>query len=80
MQVTEQRPDSGVFRESEPHTTGNSGTHKSRWWIWLIVAAAIVIVVVLWQRGGTTPAANAGGNAASRPVMVTTAEPCDPTL
>src|SRR5271157_5990382 len=73
MQVTEQRPDSGVFRESEPHTTGNSGTHKSRWWIWLIVAAAIVIVVVLWQRGGTTPAANAGGNAASRPVMVTTA-------
>jgi multidrug efflux system membrane fusion protein len=72
MQVTEQRPDLGVSRESEPPTTDNPSTRKRRWWIWLIVAVVIVGGVVLWQRGGA-PAAKAGGDAASRPVMVTTA-------
>jgi len=70
--VTEQRPDATDSREPEQHPTENSSTHKSRWWIWLIVAVVIVIVVVLWQRGGGAPA-KAGGDAASRPVMVTTA-------
>ena len=73
VQVTEQRPDSDISRESERPTIQNSTNHKSRWWIWLIAAAAIVGVVVLWQRGGATPDAKAGGDAASRPVMVTTA-------
>ena len=71
--MTEQRPDSTVATETEPRPTGNSSTHKSRWWIWLIAAAAIVGVVVLWQRGRATPDAKAGGDAASRPVMVSTA-------
>jgi len=71
--VTEQRPDSGVSRESEQPTTQNSTNHKSRWWIWLIAAAAVVVAVVLRQRSGSDSAAKAGGDAASRPVMVTTA-------
>ncbi len=71
--MTEQRPDSGVSRESEQPTTQNSTNHKSRWWIWLIAAAAVVVAVVLWQRSGSDSAAKAGGDAASRPVMVTTA-------
>jgi multidrug efflux system membrane fusion protein len=73
VQVTEQRPDSGVSRESEQPTTQNSTNHKSRWWIWLIAAAAVVVAVVLRQRSGSDSAAKAGGDAASRPVMVTTA-------
>ena len=71
--MTEQRPDSGVTRESEQLITENPTTPKSRWWIWLIVGAAIVAGGWWWQRGGSDPAAKAGGDAASRPVMVTTA-------
>ncbi len=70
--MTEQVSDEVVSRESEQHPTENSSTHKSRWWIWLIVAVVIVVIVVLWQRSGA-PEAKAGGDAASRPVMVTTA-------
>ena len=73
MQVTEQRPDAAVARESEPQITENSKTHKSRWWIWLIAAVVIVGGGWWWQRGGAGPAAKAGGDAASRPVLVTTA-------
>ena len=73
MQVTEQGPDAGVYRKSEQSATENPSTAKSRWWIWLIVAVVIVGGVVLWQRGGASPDAKAGGDAASRPVMVTTA-------
>jgi len=69
--VTEQQADSGVSRESEQHTTENLTTHKSRWWIWLIVAVVIVVIVVVWQRSGT-PDAKAGGDAAARPVLVST--------
>src|SRR5208337_319926 len=68
----EQGSETGVSRESGQQITESSGTHKSRWWIWLIAAIAIVGVVVLWQRGAATPAAKAGGDAASRPVMVST--------
>ena len=70
--MTEQVSDAVVSRESEHHPTENSSTHNSRWWIWLIVAVVIVVIVVLWQRSGA-PEAKAGGDAASRPVMVTTA-------
>ena len=70
--MTEQVPDADVSKKSERDTTENSSTHKSRWWIWLIVAVVIVVIVVLWQRSGA-PDAKAGGDAASRPVMVTTA-------
>jgi multidrug efflux system membrane fusion protein len=73
VQVTEQRPDSGVSRESEQPIIESSTTHKSRWWIWLIVAVVIVVIVVLWQRGRSAPEAKAGGDASSRPVMVSTA-------
>ncbi len=71
--MTEQGPDSAVSKKSEHYATENSSTHKSRWWIWLIVAVVIVGGVALWQRGGATSDAKAGGDAASRPVMVTTA-------
>jgi len=53
--------------------TENSTTRKSRWWIWLIAAVAIVVIVVLWKRGGADAATKAGADAASRPVMVSTA-------
>jgi multidrug efflux system membrane fusion protein len=71
--VTEQAPNAIISQKHEQHPTGNSTAPKSRWWIWLIVAAAIVVIVVLWQRGGNTSDAKAGGDAASRPVTVTTA-------
>ncbi len=71
--MTEQVTDAAVSKKSERDTTENSSTHKSRWWIWLIVAVVIVGGVALWQRGGATPEAKAGGDAASRPVMVSTA-------
>ncbi|MGO9404267.1 MAG: efflux RND transporter periplasmic adaptor subunit [Terriglobales bacterium] len=70
--MTEQRSETAVSRESEQQITENSTTHKSRWWIWLIVAAAVVGLVA-WRRGGSDSAAKAGGNAAIRPVMVSTA-------
>jgi multidrug efflux system membrane fusion protein len=73
VQVTEQAPDLAVSRKSEDHSTENSTTPKSRWWIWLIVAVVIVVIVVLWRRSAATSEAKAGGDAASRPVMVTTA-------
>jgi len=73
VQVTEQGPDAAVFGKSEPRTNENLSTHKSRWWIWLIAAAAIVVIVVLWKRGGADAATKAGVDAASRPVMVSTA-------
>ncbi len=71
--MTEQGPDAAVFGKSEPRTNENLSTHKSRWWIWLIAAAAIVVIVVLWKRGGADAATKAGVDAASRPVMVSTA-------
>jgi len=71
--VTEQRPDSGVSRESEHHTTENSTTRKSRWWIWLIVVVVILVIVAIWERRGGSSDAKASGDASSRPVMVTTA-------
>jgi len=73
VQVTEQRPDAAVSRESEQQIHENSTTHRSRWWIWLIGAAAIVGGGWWWQRSGSDGAAKAGADAASRPVMVTTA-------
>ena len=71
--MTEQAPDAIISQKREQYPTGNSTASKSRWWIWLIVAVAIVAIVVLWQRGGAAPDAKAGGDAASRPVTVTTA-------
>jgi len=73
VQVTEQAPDAVASKESEQYPPENSTIHKSRWWIWLIAAVVIVGGVVLWQRRGATPEAKAGGDPASRPVMVTTA-------
>jgi multidrug efflux system membrane fusion protein len=72
VQVTEQRLETAVPRESEQQITENSSTQKSRWWIWLIAAVAIVVIVVLWRRGGADAATKAGADAASRPVMVST--------
>jgi multidrug efflux system membrane fusion protein len=71
--VTEQVSDGVVSKESEHDPTENVTPAKSRWWIWLIVAVVIVGGVVLWQRSGAAPEAKAGGDAASRPVIVTTA-------
>ena len=71
--MTEQVSDGVVSKESEHDPTENVTPAKSRWWIWLIVAVVIVGGVVLWQRSGAAPEAKAGGDAASRPVIVTTA-------
>jgi multidrug efflux system membrane fusion protein len=81
--VTEQQPDLIDSRKSAPHATGssthenstreNASTRKSRWWIWLIVAVVILAVVAIWERRGGSSDAKASGDAASRPVLVSTA-------
>jgi len=70
--VTEQRPDSTDSKTSEQHTTAST-TRKGRWWIWLVVAVLILAGIAWWERRGADPAAKAGGDAASRPVIVSTA-------
>jgi multidrug efflux system membrane fusion protein len=71
--VTEQQAVLTEPRKSEQHTTENSTTSKSRWWIWLIVAVVLLGGVAIWERRGTNSEAKAGGDPASRPVMVSTA-------
>jgi len=73
VQVTEQQPDSTDPKKTEQHATDDSTTRKSRWWVWLIVAVLILGGIAWWERRGPDPAAKAGGDATSRPVMVTTA-------
>ena len=71
--MTEQGPGSAIPKKSEQYPTENSTTPKSRWWIWLIVVVVILVIVAIWERRGGSSDAKAGGDAASRPVMVTTA-------
>jgi len=71
--VTEQQASSTDSQKPEHHTTEKSTTHKSRWWIWLIVAVVILGGVALWQRRGASPEAKTSGDAASRPVLISTA-------
>jgi multidrug efflux system membrane fusion protein len=71
--VTEQEPDSTISNKSEHYPTESPTTHKSRWWIWLIVVVVILVIVAIWERRGGSSDAKAGVDAASRPVMVTTA-------
>ena len=73
MQVTEQQVNSADSRDPAQYTTENASTHKSRWWIWLLVAVFIVGGLAWWQLRGATPAAKAGGDAAARPVLISTA-------
>ena len=51
----------------------NSPKSKSRWWIWLIVVVVILVIVAIWERRGADTQAKAGGDPASRPVLVSTA-------
>ena len=71
--MTEQGPGSAIPKKSEHYPTESSTTPKSRWWIWLIVVVVILVIVAIWERRGGSSDAKAGGDAASRPVMVTTA-------
>jgi len=71
--VTEQQANAMDSRNPEPYATENASTHKSRWWIWLIVVVVIVGGVAWWQLRGATPAAKTGGDAASRPVLISAA-------
>jgi multidrug efflux system membrane fusion protein len=72
--VKEQGSNVVVSEKPEAYTPENSTTHKSHWWIWLLVAVLLIIGgIVWWHRSAATPDAKAGGDAASRPVMVTTA-------
>jgi multidrug efflux system membrane fusion protein len=73
VQVTEQQANSTDSGNPGHYTTENASTHKSRWWIWLIVAVIILGGVAWWQLRGATPAAKTGGDAASRPVLISTA-------
>jgi membrane fusion protein, multidrug efflux system len=78
-----QKSEQPVFEDStRPEiSTGpeQSTTHehasktKSRWWVWLIVAVVVLGGIAWWERRGADPAAKAGGDAASRPVIVSTA-------
>ncbi|MFY9841696.1 MAG: efflux RND transporter periplasmic adaptor subunit [Terriglobales bacterium] len=47
--------------------------HKSRWWVWMIVAVVILLGIAIYERRGSDPQAKAGADAASRPVLVSTA-------
>ena len=71
--MTQQGPDVAVPDKPEPYTTAISSSQKSHWWIWLALAILVVGGVVIWHRSGAVTAAKAGGDSASRPVMVTTA-------
>jgi len=71
--VTEPVTGAGVSKKSEQYPTENSTTHKSRWWIWLIVVVVILVIVAIWERRGSSSDAKASGDAASRPVLVSTA-------
>ena len=71
--MTEHGPDSTISNKSGHYPTESPTTHKSRWWIWLIVVVVILVIVAIWERRGGSSDAKAGGDAASRPVMVTTA-------
>ncbi len=70
--MTEPVTDAGVSKKSEQDPTENSTTHKSRWWIWLIVVVVILVIVAIWERRGSSDA-KASGDAAARPVLVSTA-------
>ena len=70
--MAEQRPDTTDSKTSVQHTTV-AGNRNRRWWIWLLAAVLIVGGIAWWTRRGTDPAAKAGSDAASRPVLVTTA-------
>ncbi len=71
--MTEPVTDTGVSKKSEQYPTENSTTHKSRWWIWLIVVVVILVIVAIWERRGGSSDAKASGDAAARPVLVSTA-------
>ena len=71
--MTEPVTGAGVSKKSEQYPTENSTTHKSRWWIWLIVVVVILVIVAIWERRGSSSDAKASGDAASRPVLVSTA-------
>jgi len=71
--VTEPVTGAGVSKKSEQDPTENSTTHKSRWWIWLIVVVVILVIVAIWERRGGSSDAKASGDAAARPVLVSTA-------
>jgi len=73
VQVTEQQTNSTDSRNPEQYTTKNASTHKSRWWIWLIFTVILVVVVVWWIRRGASPQAKTSGDAAARPVLISTA-------
>ena len=70
--MTEPVTGAGVSKKSEQDPTENSTTHKSRWWIWLIVVVVILVIVAIWERRGSSDA-KASGDAAARPVLVSTA-------
>ena len=71
--MTEPVTGAGVSKKSEQYPTENSTTHKSRWWIWLIVVVVILVIVAIWERRGGSSDAKASGDAAARPVLVSTA-------
>jgi len=76
--VTEQYTVLTEPRTGEPPSSGNAkrenaNAPKSRWWVWVIVAAVILGGVAIWERRGTDTQAKAGGDPASRPVLISTA-------
>jgi membrane fusion protein, multidrug efflux system len=51
----------------------NSTRSGSRWWVWVLVLVVLLVGISIWTRRGADTEAKAGGDPASRPVMVSTA-------
>ncbi len=78
MRVTEEHTVLTEPRKSEQPTTAkanreNASAPKSRWWVWVLVGVVILGAVIIWQRRGTDTQAKAGGDPASRPVLISSA-------
>src|SRR5580658_3852258 len=53
--------------------TENSTRSGSRWWVWVLVVVVLLVGITIWSRRGGDSEAKAGGDPASRPVLVSTA-------
>ena len=53
--------------------TEKSTRSGSHWWVWVLAVVVLLVGITIWSRRGANTEAKAGGDPASRPVMVSTA-------